>query len=159
MNIAPAAYSHPMRVRPSWRQFGIGVILGIIAWLLWFPEGGFVYLPLLLLFFSSGLIAHAPCIVDTGGHADVCAPGVVGPRAPRRRGAWLREFAVMVLAGVAAAFAAPYIQKFLNDRAPGLSLEILPLLLSVGWSIAVIRSVRQLSRHPMIPLDTAEIPS
>lgn len=147
-------------MQPSWKQFVIGVLLGIAAWLIWFLFDPFVYLLLALVGLSAGLVKHAPCILATGAHGEVCAPEVARSRPRSGLWQWLKETAVVLLIIAALSFVGPRVWEIIRLRAPSIAAvvsrdQVLPLLLGVLWVVVVSRSFLTLRRRAGVAVPTA----
>jgi hypothetical protein len=143
-------------MRPSWKQFTLGVAIGIAAWLIWFGLDTFVLFPFFLVALSFGLITHAPFILDTGEYdpARVRHDGLSW--SPAGGGRRLLEMIVTAFISVALLLAAGWLWERLKLRIPSLAAavsrdDIVPLLLSVLWSIGVVASWRKLRRTKLRP--------
>jgi hypothetical protein len=139
-------------VRPSWKQFTIGIAIGIAAWLVWFRDGTLVYFPLMLFMLSCGLMGHAPFILDTGEYAPALVSNAGLSWSPV--GAWrrLRDMIVTVAVSVAVFLAGAWLWERVKLRAPSFAAavtrkEVFLLMLFVLWSIGVVASFRKLRRR------------
>jgi hypothetical protein len=139
-------------MRPCWKQFTIGLVIGVAAWLVWFRGGTLVYFPLMLFMLSSGLIAHAPFILDTGAYDPALVSNAGLSWSPA--GGWrrLRDMIVTVAVSVAAFLAGAWLWERVKLRAPSFAAavtrkETLLLTLFVLWSMGVVATFRALTRR------------
>lgn len=136
-------------MRPAWKQLTLGVAIGIAAWLIWFGLDTFVLFPFFLFALSLGLVTHAPFILDTGEYDPAHVRDAGLSWTPVGRGRRLLEMIATVLISVVLLLAGGWLWERLKLRIPSLAAavsrdDVVPILLSVLWSIGVIASWRKL---------------
>jgi hypothetical protein len=132
-------------VHASWKQFIVGVSLGIAGWLIWYAGADWMvaFLPLAL---SVGLVSHAPFIIANGEHEPVPEPP------PFRFGPWLVDLAKSVLVGLVLLFVAPYARTIMGRAVTSLPAAVSPAGLAraglcVLWVFAMISTFRKMRRR------------
>jgi hypothetical protein len=129
-------------VHASWKQFIVGVLLGIAGWLIWYAGASWI-VALLPLVLSCGLVAHAPFIMANGEHEPVPPPP------PFRLSAWLLDLAQTLAVGLGVLFVAAYASTVIGRAATslpaGISLaDVARAALCVLWAFAMIATFRKM---------------
>jgi hypothetical protein len=132
-------------VHASWKQFIVGVFLGIAGWLIWYAGAHWMvaFLPLVL---SLGLVSHAPFIMADGEHVPVPPP----PSSPRS--AWLLGIAQSILVGVGIGLVRPGVVRLISRAAPSIPFGLTPAdllraALCVLWALGMIATFRRMRRR------------
>lgn len=135
-------YRYTWPVHASWKQFIIGVLLGIAAWLMSYAGANWMvaFLPLVLSF---GLVSHAPFIMANGEHEPM------PPLPPFRLSAWLLDLAKSIAVGLVVLFVAPRACTVIDRASSSISMapaDLGRVALCMCWVVGVITTFRRMGR-------------